>query len=88
MTGSDVNDPRYTLTPGMYDAGETSMGLKHLLLVKKPDAFQLGTDKPDDPKVITTIQRLGMGDVRTGQTNLDASSDSDFSQDQARFWAW
>ncbi len=62
MTGSDVNDPRYTLTPGMYNAGEASMGLKHLLLVKKPDAFQLGTDQPDDPKVTKTIQQLGMGD--------------------------
>ena len=30
MTGSDANDPRAKLTPGMYDAGETSMGLKHL----------------------------------------------------------
>jgi hypothetical protein len=63
MTGADVNDPRYKLTPGMYNAGETSMGLKHLLLLKKPDAFQLGTDKPDDPKVLKTIQQLGMGDA-------------------------
>jgi hypothetical protein len=63
MTGADVNDPRYKLTPGMYDAGETSMGLKHVLLLKKPDAFQLGTTKPDDPKVAETIQRLGMGDA-------------------------
>src|SRR4029077_2300269 len=38
MTGSDANDPRFKLTPGMYDAGETSMGMKHLLLLKKPDA--------------------------------------------------
>ena len=47
MTGSDVNDPRFKLTPGMYDAGEASMGLKHLLLLKKPDAFQLGATDPD-----------------------------------------
>src|ERR1041385_3073141 len=26
MTGSDANDPRAKLTPGVYDAGETSMG--------------------------------------------------------------
>src|ERR1700683_1108671 len=51
MTGSDVNDPRFKLTPGMYDAGEASMGIQHLLLLKKPDAFQLGTTDPDDPKV-------------------------------------
>ncbi len=44
MTGSDANDPRAKLTPGLYDAGETSMGIKHLLLFKKPDAFQLGRD--------------------------------------------
>ena len=30
MTGSDANDPRAKLSPGMYDAGETSMGLKHI----------------------------------------------------------
>jgi hypothetical protein len=61
MTGSDVNDPRYKLTPGLYDAGEASMGMKHLQLVKKPDAFQLGTTNPDDPKVEKTVQQLGIG---------------------------
>jgi hypothetical protein len=63
MTGSDVNDPRAKLTPGLYNAGETSMGLKHLLLLKKPDAFQLGTDNAADPRVdkaLTTI--LGVPD--------------------------
>ncbi len=43
--------PRAKLTPGLYDAGETSMGIEHLLLLKKPDAFQLGSTDPDDPKV-------------------------------------
>src|SRR5882672_1832975 len=33
MTGSDVNDPRYKLTPGMYDAGETASGLKLLKMM-------------------------------------------------------
>ena len=61
MTGSDVNDPRYKLTPGLYDAGEASEGMKHLLLLKKPEAFQLGTDQPDDPKVDKTISQLGIG---------------------------
>jgi hypothetical protein len=61
MTGSDANDPRFKLTPGLYDAGEVSMGLKHLLLVKKPDAFQLGATEPDDPKVAKTIRQLGVG---------------------------
>jgi len=61
MTGSDVSDPRFNLTPGMYDAGETSMGLKHLQLVKKPDAFQLGSADADDPKVQKTIAQLAIG---------------------------
>jgi hypothetical protein len=60
MTGADVNDPRFKLTPGMYDAGEASMGIKHLLLVKKPDAFQLGSDDPDSPKVQKTLSQLGV----------------------------
>jgi hypothetical protein len=63
MTGSDANDPRAKLTPGIYDAGEAAMGIKHLLLVKKPDAFQLGSVNPDDPKVHQTLGLLGMGDT-------------------------
>jgi hypothetical protein len=63
MSGSDVNDPRAKLTPGLYDAGETSMGIKHLLLLKKPDAFQLGATDPDDPKVKKTILQLGIGNI-------------------------
>src|SRR5207244_11475175 len=63
MTGSDANDPRAKLRPGMYDAGETSMGLKHIMLLKKPDAFDLGANDPNDPKVnkaLTTV--LGVAD--------------------------
>ena len=63
MAGSDANDPRAKLTPGLYDAGETSMGLKHLMLLKKPDAFQLGASDPDDPKVQKTIAQMGLGKV-------------------------
>ncbi len=61
MTGSDATDPRAKLTPGLYDAGETSMGIKHLQLLKKPDAFQLGTTDADDPKVQKTLGQLGIG---------------------------
>ena len=61
MTGSNVDDPRAKLSPGLYDAGEAAMGMKHLELVKKPAAFQLGTDSPDDPKVDKTLTQLGMG---------------------------
>ena len=31
MTGSDVNDPRAKLTPGIYDAGEAAMGIQACL---------------------------------------------------------
>jgi hypothetical protein len=62
MTGSDASDPRTRLTPGMYDAGEAAMGIKHLMLLKKPDAFQLGSDNPDNPKVQKALGLLGIGD--------------------------
>jgi len=61
MTGSDVNDPRAKLAPGLYDAGEAAMGIEHLLLLKKPDAFQLGSTDPDDPKVQKALGQLGIG---------------------------
>ncbi|HEV7747192.1 MAG TPA: hypothetical protein VGO56_19510 [Pyrinomonadaceae bacterium] len=60
MTGSDANDPRFKLAPGLYDAAETSMGMKHLVLVKKPDVFQLGSADPDDPKVQKTLGLLNV----------------------------
>ena len=63
MTGASTDDPRYKLTPGLFDAGETSMGMKHLALVKKPEAFTLGTNNPDDPKVAATMGQLGMGNA-------------------------
>src|SRR5687768_1862178 len=62
MTGSDANDPRANLAPGIYDAGETSMGLRHIALVKKPDAFQLGSDDPDNPRVNKALSSIGIGD--------------------------
>jgi hypothetical protein len=63
MTGSDVNDPRAKLTPGMYDAGEVAKGLKHLQLFKKPDAFQLDSANPDNAKVQKTLGMLGVPDA-------------------------
>ena len=63
MTGSDANDPRAKLAPGMYDAGEVSMGLKHVFLLKKPDAFQLDSADPDNPKVKKTLGILGVADT-------------------------
>jgi hypothetical protein len=63
MSGSDANDPRAKLTPGLYDAGEASMGIKHVMLFKKPDAFQLGAADPDDPKVEKMVRQLGVGNI-------------------------
>src|SRR5882724_6812834 len=65
MTGADVNDPRAKLSAGMFDAGEASMGIKHLELLKKPAAFQLGSDDPDDPKVQRMLGQLGIGGEAT-----------------------
>jgi hypothetical protein len=63
MTGSDANDPRTKLSPGMYNAGEAAMGMKHIMLLKKPNAFQLGSDNADNPKVQQTLGQLGVGDT-------------------------
>src|ERR1051325_497968 len=63
MTGSDTNDPRAQPPPGIYDAGEAAMGIKHVTLVKKPDAFNLGSDDPSDPKIQKTLGQLGMTDT-------------------------
>ena len=63
MTGADVSDPRAKLAPGLYDAGEAAMGMKHLMLLKKPDAFQLGTTDPDDPKVQNILGQLRLGNT-------------------------
>ncbi|HKR12155.1 MAG TPA: hypothetical protein VJT15_08865 [Pyrinomonadaceae bacterium] len=63
MTGSDVNDPRAKLTPGVYDAGEAASGIKHILLLKKPDAFHLGSNDPDSPQVQKVLGQIGGGDA-------------------------
>jgi hypothetical protein len=63
MKGSDTNDPRAKLAPGLYNAGEAAMGMKHLTLVKKPAAFQLGTDNPDDPKVQKMLGQLNSPNI-------------------------
>ena len=59
MTGSDTKDPRSHLKAGMYDAGEAALGIKHLMLLKKPDAFQLGASDPNDPKVQKVLGMFG-----------------------------
>src|SRR6187401_2522022 len=63
MQGSNAGDPRSKLTPGIYDAGESSVGLKHVALYKKPDAFQLGTTDTTNAKVQGALGALGVGDA-------------------------
>jgi hypothetical protein len=60
MTGSTTSDPRVGLKAGLYDAGETAMGMEHLAFVKKPDAFQLSTTNPDDPAVQKSLDLIGV----------------------------
>lgn len=60
MTGSDTKDPRANLKPGMYDAGVATLGMKHLSLLKKPDAFQL--DSSDTSRVHKTLGQIGVAD--------------------------
>ncbi len=62
MTGSSTTDPRFTLKAGMYDAADTSLGIKHLDFLKKPAPFRLDATSPDDPQVIKTLNQLGVGD--------------------------
>jgi hypothetical protein len=61
MKGADVNDPRARLSPGLFDAGEVSLGIKHVNLLKKPAAFDIGID-PDGPKVGAALKVFGIPD--------------------------
>ncbi|MCD9184886.1 MAG: hypothetical protein LUM44_00520 [Pyrinomonadaceae bacterium] len=63
MKGSNVSDPRANLKPGLYDAGEAMLGMRHLTLLQKPEAFQLGSDDADNPRVQETLGQLGIGDT-------------------------
>ncbi len=65
MTGSSTSDPRYALKPGLYDAGETAMGMEHVAWIKKPASFQLPATSPDDPAVQKTLGQLGIGAMLT-----------------------
>ena len=59
MKGSNTNDPRTKLKPGVYDAGEASFGIKHIALLKKPEAFDVGVD-PNSPMVAKALKALGV----------------------------
>lgn len=60
MTGSNSNDPRAKLKPGMYDAGQAALGIKHVTLLKKPEAFELGND---EAKIVKTLGQVGIADA-------------------------
>ncbi|MBO0862140.1 MAG: hypothetical protein J2P21_27330, partial [Chloracidobacterium sp.] len=53
-----------------------SMGMKRLLLLKKPGPFQLDTTDPDNPKVQTTLGSLGI----TGASKMPKSAQLVFAQ--------
>ncbi|MEP7214569.1 MAG: hypothetical protein ABI791_15950 [Acidobacteriota bacterium] len=63
MVGSNTSDPRANLSPGLYDAGEKALGMRHVQLLKKPDTFQLGTDNADDSRVQKMLAGIGIADT-------------------------
>ena len=85
MTGSNTNDPRVGLKPGLYDAGETAMGMEHLDFLKKPTVFQLSSNDANDPSVQKALGSLGVGDSAKIPTQMKlvlaglAFANSDFA---------
>ena len=63
-TGSNPNDPRSSLKPGLYDAGETAMSMQHIAFLKKPAAFQINPTGPDDPIIQKTLDQIGAGQAK------------------------
>lgn len=63
MVGSNTADPRAKLSAGLFDASVAAMGIRHLQLLKKPDAFTLGTENADDPKVQKMLAGFGITDT-------------------------
>lgn len=59
MKGSDASDPRAKLSAGLFDAGEAAFGIKHISLLKKPAAFDLGVD-PKGANVEKALTSLGV----------------------------
>ncbi|NDD64410.1 MAG: hypothetical protein EBZ36_10595, partial [Acidobacteria bacterium] len=60
MTGANPDDPRAKLKPGLFDAGEAVKGLRHLTLLRKPEAFQLDTTDAGSARVTTTLGAIGI----------------------------
>ncbi len=63
MKGATTDDPRANLKAGLYDAGEAAKGIKHVLLKKKPAAFDMGID-PESPQVAKALLALGVPDPK------------------------
>ncbi len=59
MTGADTSDPRFKLSAGVWDAGEAALGIRHIALLRKPEAFDLGVD-PNGPKVQKALAAQGV----------------------------
>lgn len=62
MTGADPNDPRANLKPGLFNAGEVAKGLRHLTLLRKPEAFQLDSNDAESARVTKTLGSIGIAD--------------------------
>jgi len=83
MTGSTTKDPRSHLPAGMYDAGEAAMGMKHLQLLKKPAAFQLGND-PEKLKL--AFKALGLPEnAKVPQSFIDGVAPLAFANSDLAF---
>jgi hypothetical protein len=72
MTGADTRDPRYGLKAGLYNAAAVARGLRHVSLLKKPDAFQLEATTPDDPKIARTLGMLGVANPNEMPKSIQA----------------
>ena len=66
---ANANDPRAKLKPGLFDAGEAALGIKHVSLTKKPASFELGID-PNSPKVASALSSLGIGNPSQIPANM------------------
>ena len=64
VVGSNPNDPRANLKPGLFDAGETAMSMQHVGFLKKPTAFTISNTDPDSPEVQKTLAQLGVNTAR------------------------
>ncbi len=60
MEGPNPNDPRTNLKAGLYDAGETAMGMEHIAFLKKPQPFRLEANSAADPGVVKGLAALGV----------------------------